>query len=106
MTKPVSGTSSDLSQRLDNPPVTAGTSDVRPESQSEDEVEDPLATDTVVPPPRDDVQPDQTSEAGTPPVPANDDVPRSDDEPELQSDVTPDLNDEFEQNDDTHAGTP
>ena len=105
VTEPVSGTSSDLSQRLDDPPVTAGTSDVTPESQSEDEVEDPLATDTVVPPPRDDVQPDQTSEAGTPPVPANDDVPRSDDEPELQSDVTPDLNDEFEQNDDTHAGT-
>ena len=91
MTEPVSGTSSDLSQKLDDPLVTAGTSDVTSECHSEDEVEHPLATNTVVPRPCDDVQPDQTSEAGTPPVPATDDVPRSDDEPEPQSDVNPDL---------------
>ena len=105
MTEPVSGTSSDLSQNCDDPPVTADTSDVTSESQTEDEVEDPPDTDTVVPPPCDDIQPDQTSEAGTPPVPATDDVPRSDDEPELQSDVTPDPNDEFEQTEDDHTGT-
>ena len=49
VTEPVPGISSDLSQKLDDPPVTAGTSDVILESHSEDEVEDPLATDTVVP---------------------------------------------------------
>ena len=105
VTEPVSGTSSDLSQKLGDPPVTAGTSDVIPESHSEDEVKDPLTTDTVVPPPCDDVQPDQTSEASTPPVPATDDVPRSDDEPEPQSDVNPDLFDELDKSEDSHTGT-
>ena len=52
--------------------------------------------DTVVPPPCDDVQLDQTSEASTPPVPATDYVPKSDDEPEPQSDVNPDLFDELD----------